>query len=388
MPSDAESDMGGQIRVSTLELFFDLVFVFTITQLTHTFAAHAGWSALGKVALVFAITWWMYSGFVWLTNEVAPTSSASRTGLLVGMLGFFLLSLAVPDAFGGSGVAFGLAYLLVTVVHTTMFWVAGGAQATRSMLRLAPLNLATALIVMAGGFFDSAPRELFWLTALILQIVTPYLFDAGGFIVRTSHFCERHGLVLIIAVGESVVAIGSGLVGEPITVGLVVRVVLGLTLAYALWWAYFGMDDERGEQALEAVPGTRRSRTAALSYGYCLYPMLIGIILAAAGMNEAIAHSARRETWAMALALSGGVALFFTGQAAFRTVLGLPRPWIRLLGAAAVLATAPSGVYWPAWVQLSLVLVVGYGSVIADDLLSLRAGTAGHYLDNSRRVVH
>jgi len=378
---------GGQVRASTLELFFDLVFVFTITQLAHVFGQHPGWPALGRVALMFGVIWWMYSGYVFLTNEVAPNSTVRRTWLLVGMFGFFVVSLAIPTAFAGSGVAFGLGYFLVTSVHTALFYANGGRSATRAILRIAPLNLVAAGLVLAGGFIHGWPRYLLWGAAFALQIAAPYLIDTEGFVVRTAHFAERHGLVVIIAIGESVVAIGAALAGEPITVGLIATVALGLSLAYVLWWAYFGLDDERGEAALAAIPGSRRTRPAALAYGYSLYPLLIGIIVTAAGIRLSIVHGDRAVPWPAALALSGGVALYFAGQFCFRLTLGLPWPWSRLVAAPVALATAPIGVAWVAWGQLAVLLVVAFGFVVADDIASLRGGASSAYISPAAAVL-
>ncbi|AYF76190.1 low temperature requirement protein A [Nocardia yunnanensis] len=371
---------GGQVRASTLELFFDLVFVFTITQLTHVFTHHPGWREVGEVALMFAIIWWMYSGYVFLTNEVAPNSSARRTFLLVGMFGFFVIAIAIPDAFHGTGLVFGLGYLVVNLVHTLMFATAGGARASAAMLRLGPLNTLTAGLVVAGGLTHDRVRAVLWAVAIVIQIVTPYLIRSDGFAVRPSHFCERHGLVIIIALGESVVAIGANLAGMDLTVGLIASVALGLTLGYVLWWAYFGMDDERGEHALTAIPGPLRPRPAVLAYGYALFVILLGIILTAAGIAMTIAHGNQPASTAAALALSGGVALFFLGQCAFRLVLHLPRPWWRLLAAVCVLATAFVGIGWVAWGQLAVLIVVAYGFVIADDLLAVRTGEDSSYV--------
>ncbi|MFE3290497.1 low temperature requirement protein A [Rhodococcus sp. NPDC059234] len=375
--TDAE---GGQVRASTLELFFDLVFVFTITQLTHVFTHQPSWQAVGQVALLFGVIWWMYSGYVWLTNEVAPNSSARRTFLLIGMFGFFVLALAIPDAFHGTGIAFGLGYVLVNVVHTAMFYANGGPSATRAITRLAPLNALAAALVLAGGFTHGWIQYLCWALAFAVQVLSPYLVDTGDFVVRTSHFCERHGLVVIVAVGESVVSIGAGLAGEKLTVGLVTNVALGLALAYVLWWAYFGIDDERGEHALSTVPDRQRSTVAVLAYGYALYPLLVGIIITAAGIKMSIAHGNEAASVAAAAALSGGVTLYFLGQFFFRVALRLPRAWYRLVAAAAVAATIPIGVAWVAWAQLAALVGVAYVAVIADDLITLRTGQHSAYV--------
>lgn len=379
-PNAAEdATEGGQVRASTLELFFDLVFVFTITQLTHAFTHHPGWEALAQVALMFGVIWWMYAGYVWLTNEVAPNSSNRRTWLLVGMFGFFVLALAIPGAFGGSGLAFGLAYLLIVAVHAAMFATSGSAGAS-AILRIAPFNAVSAGLVLAGGLIHGWPRYLLWALAFGVQIVSPYIIHGGGFVVRVSHFVERHGLVIIVALGESVVAIGTGLAGQDITVPLVATVALGLTLVYVLWWAFFGIDDERGEHVLESLPTAERTRASVAAYDYAFYALLVGIILAAAGISMTIAHGNEPASTAAALALSGGVALYFFGQVCFRWVLGLARPWLRLVAAVAVLATAPIGVVWVAWAQLAILVVVGYGFVILDDVLSIRDGQGGKYL--------
>ncbi|MFD8250613.1 low temperature requirement protein A [Nocardia sp. NPDC059691] len=371
---------GGQVRASTLELFFDLVFVLTITQLSHVYTHHPGWQALAQVALLFGVIWWMYSGYVWLTNEVAPNSSARRTWLLVGMFAFFVLALAIPDAFHGTGIAFGFGYVLVTAVHTALFASAGGTSATTAIRRIAPLNALAAALVLAGGFVHDWVQYACWILAFAVQVISPYLVDTGDFVVRASHFCERHGLVVIVAIGESLVAIGAGLAGERITPELIATVGLGLCLAYVLWWAYFGVDDERGEHALAAVPDRERSRPAVLAYGYALYPLLIGVIVAAAGIQMSIARGGVASPVAVAAALSGGVALYFLGQFFFRLALRLPRPWARLLAALAVAATTPIGVYWVSWAQLAAIVIVAYAAVIADDLLTLRSGEHSAYI--------
>lgn len=386
-PSAAEEAAeGGQLRASTLELFFDLVFVFTITQLTHAFTHHPGWTEFGQVALMFALIWWMYSGYVFLTNEVAPSNSSRRTFLLIGMFGFFVIALAVPHAFTGSGLAFGLGYIVVTTVHTAMFATQGGSRASAAMLRLGPLNTLSAVLVLIGGLTDGWVRGLLWTAAVVLQIVTPYIANVEGFTLRPSHFCERHGLVVIIAVGESVVAIGANVSGQDLTVGLVATVALGLTLGYVLWWAFFGFDDERGEESLTLEHGPRRVRKAVLAYGYSLYVVVLGIIMTAAGIAMTIAHGNEPASKAAALALSGGVAIFFVGQSLFRQVLGIPRAWLRFVAAVCSLATAVVGVAWVAWGQLVVLVVVAYGFVIADDVLGLRSGERSRYLQEINAV--
>jgi low temperature requirement protein LtrA len=372
---------GGAVRVSTLELFFDLVFVFIITQLTHAFAQQPSWATAGKIVLLFVLTWWMYSGYVWLTNEVAPRTTFRRSVLLVGMFGFFAVGLAVPDAVHGSGLTFGLAFLGVTAIHSILFRVSGGPQAAVAIMRIAPINLASAALVVAGGFIAPPEKYWLWLLAVALQVVIPKTASSRGFVVRPAHYCERHGGVLIIAIGESVVGVGSGLAGHTMDLAFFAQVALGLCLTYVLWWAYFGADDEHAEHALTELAGPQRARAAVFAYGYTFCVMLIGIVFVAAGLGMTIGHADAETTWPQALALSGGMAVYCLGLTAFRGILRLPRPWMRGLAAVGAVATVPIGVVSAMWIQLAVLIVVVYGLIIADDLVAVRSGERSSYLD-------
>src|SRR5438874_4290029 len=143
--------VAGAERVTTLELFFDLVFVFTITQLTAVLDHAPTLRSLCQVMLMLGVIWWMYGGYAWMTNAVAADTAARRLLLLGGMAGYLIMALAVPQAFAGSGLAFGLAYLVVVGVHTTLFSRSSTAGVTRAILRLAPYNLAAAAVVLVGG---------------------------------------------------------------------------------------------------------------------------------------------------------------------------------------------------------------------------------------------
>lgn len=331
------------VRVSTLELFFDLVFVFTVTQLTARFAANISIPELLRIGLLLGIIWWMYAGYAWLTNAVAPTNSWRRGLLVTGMAGFLTIALAVPGAFAGSGWAYGVGYFVVNLVHSGLFMVSGGPGAARAMRRLASLNLTSATLVLVGGFLPEPGRYGVWTAAFALQIASPYLHSIEGFSVSPAHFVERHGLVVIVALGESVVAIGLG-VGSHLTGELLLVAVLGLVLAYYLWWAYFGGDDVRAEHALAAIDDAlRRARAALAAYGYAHYFLLLGIVIVAAALKKTIGHPFEALHWPAAVALGGGVALFLAGDLAFRRILAIGRPWYRLVGLAVAVVTVPLG---------------------------------------------
>jgi low temperature requirement protein LtrA len=346
------------VRVSTVELFFDLVFVFTITQLTAVLAERTTWAVFGNVLLLLGITWWMYGGYAWLTNAVAPVNTLRRGLLLTGMAGFLTMALAVPRAFGASGWAFGVGYFVVNAVHTGLFRLAGGPGAARAIRGIGSANLASALLVLGGGIATAGPwRCACWGLALALQIATPYLVPIGGFAISAGHFVERHGLVIIVALGESVVAIGVGASSLRLDAGLLAVAVAGLVVAYFLYWAYFGGDEERAEHALDSIadPG-RRARVALVAYGYAHFPMLAGIVALAAGVKKEIGHAFGHVSLGQAVALGGGVALFLAGDLWLRGVLRLGRPGYRVVALAGALASVPVGLWLPAG-QLAVLLV-------------------------------
>jgi low temperature requirement protein LtrA len=351
---------GLAVRVSTLELFLDLVFVFTITQLTARLSAQLTVPNLLRVLLMLAVIWWMYDGYAWLTNTVAPTNSWRRGLIVVGMAGFLTIALAVPDAYGRAGWAFGAGYFLVNLVHSGLFVIAGGEGVGLAMRGLGPLNLTSAGLVLVGGFLPGPWRVAAWCAAAAVQVASPYLHPIGGFEISPAHFVERHGLVVIVALGESVVAIGIG-VGVHLSGKLLVVALLGLVLAYYLWWAYFGGDDERAEHALAAIADSRaRARAAVNAYGFGHLPVLLGIVVLAAGVKKVLGHAFEPITVAQALALGGGVALFMLGDLAFRRVLRIGRPGYRLACLVAALATVPLGPLYGAaqLVVLTVALVV------------------------------
>lgn len=345
-------------RVSTIELFFDLVFVFTITQLTAVLAARTTWVATIQVALMLGVIWWMYGGYAWLTNAVAPVNTIRRGLLVAGMAGFLTMAIAIPNAFGGNGWAFGLGYFVVNLVHSGLFVLSGGRGAARALRVLGPVNLASATMVLIGGISPHTWRYALWAAALALQIATPYLSPIGGFTISATHFVERHGLVIIVAIGESVVAIGVGIGEVHLDIETIGVAVLGLILAYFLYWAYFGGDEERAEHAIDAIEDPAvRARTALRSYGYAHYPMLGGIVALAAGVKKATAHAFGHVSLAQALALGGGVALFLMGDLIFRRILRLGSPGYRLIALAGSLASIPLGLVLAAG-QLAVLVVV------------------------------
>ena len=364
-------------RVSTLELFFDLVFVFTITQLTAVLSDDPTPRGLLRVVLMLGVILWMYSGYAWMTNAVATDRAARRLLLLAGMAGYLVLALAIPRAFSEGDVAFGVAYLVIVAIHTGLYSRTGEARTVRALLRLAPLNLASALLVLAAVLADGAAAYLLWGAAFALEWVTPMLTPIGGFRIAPAHFVERHGLVVIVALGESVVAIGIGAAHLPVDLALASVAVLGLLLAACLWWAYFGGDDRRAEQALAAVPDDRRGWVAVQAFGYCHLLMLLGIIALAAGLKDAIGHAFEPLDLAHALLLAGGVAAFLAGDILFRRTLRIGPARHRAAAAVLALATVPVGLAASAVLQLTALGIVLAGSLAAESPVAWARGRRG-----------
>jgi low temperature requirement protein LtrA len=351
------------VRVSTLELFFDLVFVFTVTQLTAVLTRDLSWSSLGQVMLMLGVIWWMYAGYAWLTNAVSTRGVARRAVLLGGMAGYLVLALAVPGAFEGSGLSFGLAYALVVVVHSTLYVRLASDRSAEAIRGIVPFNLASALLVVVGGALGGTAQAVLWTVAVAQEWVTPFLAGGGEsqqeFEIAPAHFVERHGLVIIVAIGESVVAIGIGAAGLAVDAELVLVAVLGLLLAAGLWWAYFGADDDaQAEEALTRAPAAERPWMALYGFGCAHYFLLLGIVLVAVGLKKATGHPYDELTTAQALALGGGVALFLAADVWFRRVLLLGRSVHRAVAAVLALATVVLGTGIAAIAQLAALVVL------------------------------
>ena len=349
-----------EVRVSTLELFFDLVFVFTITQLTSILAHHPDGEHLLQVVLMLGVIWWMYGGFAWLTNAVAPDRDARRLLLLAGMACWLVISLTIPTAFDGDGGIFAAAYFAVILIHVGLFRQASVTSAASAILEIVRFNLAGATLVLIAAIVDTEPWEyVLWALALAVLVSSFWLQDSTQFRVRVPHFVERHGLVVIVALGESVVAVGIGASGQEITAGMLGVAVLGLGLAAALWWAYFGEDaDEAYARALAAFPEPRRPRAAQYSYYLGFLPILLGVIAIAAGLEEGIAHAYDPAKLGIAIALGGGAACFLAGVIVFRLALGIRPPAGRAIAAVLALATVPLGTEGSALLQIGVLFAV------------------------------
>ena len=353
-------------RASTLELFLDLVFVFTVTQLTEFVTDPHGLGDYGKALLILSITFWMYDGYVWLTGNVVMDRPAYRGAIFLGMGGYLLMAMAIPGSFGDgahgdSGIVFGLAFLLVTLVHAAMFTTAPNASA-RAIRGIAPFNIGAAALLVIGGLGEPQWRWVWWLAAILLVTSSSVFGRERGFTISAVHFVERHGLVIIVALGESIVAIGVGANGLEIDATLVLTAMLGLALSATLWWVYFDRDDEGAGAAMTALIGHTRARMG-LWVAYTHLAMVAGIVMMAAGVEPIVAHPTRTVGTATAWNLAAGVAVYLVAEAVFRIVLRVGRGGRRFAAAAAVLLTVPLGTGASGIAQLAAAVAVMIGLV-------------------------
>jgi low temperature requirement protein LtrA len=323
-----------EARVTPIELFFDLVFVFAITQVTALMAADPTGRGVLRGLLVLALLWWCWVGYAWLGNVVRADEGVGRVAMFGSMAAVFVLALSVPEAFddlpgGLSGpVVLALAYLAVRLLHLAIFWLAaaGDPGLRRQLLRFVPSLAGGTAFLLVASQLEGRAQTMAWVAALVADYVGTILGGASGWrLSSAAHFAERHGLVVIIALGESIVAIGVGVGHLPISTPTITATVLGLALAGTLWWAYFDVVSLLAERALRSLSGEARVRLARDAYSYLHLPMIAGIVLLSLGLEEVQAlvggadgHTLRDPLDPIAAAaMYGGVALFLLAHVAF-----------------------------------------------------------------------
>jgi low temperature requirement protein LtrA len=347
-------------RVTPLELFFDLVFVFGFTQVTTVLSDDPSWSGLGHGLLILTALWWAWAAYAWLTNTVDPEIGAVWGAVLVAMAAMFVAALAVPEAFGRHGVVFGVAFLIVNVMWLALYALAARADRDllAAILRSAPSALAGATLIIVAGFVDGALRPVLWLAALAVGLFGPLLGGSSGWRLQPAHFVERHGLIVIIAIGESLIAIGLGARETELGAGVIVAAVLGLVVVMSFWLAYFDFFQIRGQQLLTDRSGAERIALARDAYTYLHLPMVAGVVLFAFALKTTLAHVGDELDTIPALGLCGGPALYLFAYVALRLRVSRTFGGGRLVAAVACALLWPVAVVVPALVALALVAAV------------------------------
>jgi low temperature requirement protein LtrA len=329
-------------RVTSLELFFDLVFVIALTQCTALVDRTPTWEGVIKGVLVLGLLWWSWVGYSWLTSVVDPEEGSVRLAMFAAMAALLVADLCVPRAFGGEAGLFVGAYAVVRVAQIALFVLASrdDPDLRRSVLALAAGTGIGVGLLIVGAFTGGGLQIGIWGLALALDALGPFLFGAEGWKLVPGHFAERHGAIIIIALGESVLAIGAG-ASAVLDPGVVAAAVLGMVVAAALWWAYFDVVALVAARRLAKAQGLERNEMARDSYSYLHFPMLVGIMLVAVGLKRTIAHVNEPLGVVSAAALLGGAAIYLLAHVAFRlrNVRSLNKQ--RLLSAALLLALVP-----------------------------------------------
>jgi low temperature requirement protein LtrA len=307
-------------RVTALELFFDLVFVFAITQVTGFLAADPTWIRLLQGMAILIVVWWAWGSYAWLGNYAGSDEGLFRVTLFAAAAAMLIAAIAVPHAFGADALAFGIAYAIVRILHIGAYVLFGRADARLAHVvrRLAGSMLPVALLLVLAGIFDGPVRTACWVLAIAIDVGGLYVTGVDEWQVQAGHLAERFGLIIIIALGESIVALGAGAEGHPLDAGTIVAVLLGVTVAFALWWAYFDVVAIVAAHLFQRATGPQQARIARDSYTYLHTPMVAGIILFALGAKKTLAHVGDPLDAVPALGLCGGVALYLLAHVAFR----------------------------------------------------------------------
>ena len=380
----AESGREGD-RVTTLELFFDLVYAFAFTQVASLMAHGTAISALQGL-VVLSLLWWSWTSYAWLANQAHADRGIVRVGVMSAIAIMFLVSLTIPEAYhdraGGlfAPMVFVVGYIAVRVVHAVVYIVAAGTDA--ALRRQIIVSMTSALLPAAAllviGALVGAPYQVWiWLVAIALDLIVVYLTSSGGSwrLPSVAHFAERHGLIVMLALGESVVAIGAGSARLALSVPIVVGAVLGVALAIGLWWTYFNHLSAKAEREVGRQQGVKRVGMATDAYTYLHFALVAGIILTALGIERAMEQVASSEPLGLfaAGALGGGVAVYLAGTGFFwRRVSG---EWalVRFSGAALAVVAIPLLRVVPALVGVGVVVVILIVLIVVEQLLGQRA---------------
>lgn len=381
----AETSREGD-RVTTLELFFDLVYVFAFTQVSALMAeGHDGISVLQGL-VILSLIWWSWTSYSWLANQAHADRGVVRIAMIVAIALMFLVSLVIREAYddleGGlfAPLVFVVAYVLVRVVHAAAYVIAAGSDAGLRRQILVSLGVAlvpsSALLVI--GALVGAPYQVWiWLVAIMLDLALVYLTSRGGDwrVNSVTHASERYGLVVILALGESVVAIGIGVAREPVSTSIIIGSILSVALTVGLWWVYFHHLASKSEHAVARLSGVQRAQVVSDAYTYLHLPLVAGVVIAALGVEQAMHHIEDLHVLELfgAFALGGGVALYLAATGFIWRRIGGEWALIRFGGATLAVVLIPVLAVIPAVVALAVVALVVGLVVGAEQVLGSRA---------------
>jgi low temperature requirement protein LtrA len=333
-------------NVTFVELFFDLVFVFCVTQIVGLLHDGFTWAAVGQMVLVFWLVWWGWTQFTWALNAADTTHHLVELTTLFATAVAFFMAVAIPEAFHGHAAWFAVPYVAVRIIGLTVYgWVAAAADPTQhaAVRTFSIVSVGGLAAVLVGGFLGGTLQYVFWGLAILLDVIAAAVGgQLEGWNLHAAHFVERHALFVIIALGETLIVAAAGLTGVTWNRQLVAVAVLAVAITCALWWTYFTRAKHQLEHALESCRGAAQSTMARDVFSLVHFPMVCGIIAYAAAVEEALAHPDQPLPIEPRIALALGLALFAGGMAlAIRRATGrllLPRAAIIATTAVAVVA--------------------------------------------------
>ena len=342
------------------ELFFDLVFVFAFTRVTTFLSRLPTWGGLLRGLLILAVLWWAWSSYAWLTNTFDPEEGLVRLVVLSAAAAMVVASLAVPGAFGADGVVFAVAYLVVRGLHLVLFTIAGKGDhdLLHAVLRIVPGALLAATLLIFAGLSHGSVQLALWGAAVAVIYIGALVGHMQGWRVSASHFVERFGLIVIIALGESIASIGTGARGISLDAGAIGAALLGFVVAAALWWSYFDWFAYVAQSRLAEATGEKRAQLARDAFSYLHLPMVAGIVLFAFGLKTALPDVSRTLPTVPAFCLVGGIALYLLGHVAVRLRVGGGFGRGRPVAAVVLLAMLPVAMNVSALAALGLVAAV------------------------------
>ncbi|PJJ71154.1 low temperature requirement protein LtrA [Diaminobutyricimonas aerilata] len=340
-------------RVTTYELFFDLVFVFAFTQVTHHMAHEHSAVGVLQALVILGVLWWSWTSYSWLANQTFVDEGLVRLGMAVAMASMFVVALVIPEAFhdlegGLSGpLVFVAAYAVVRITHVALYLIAAGEDGglrRQVIVNIVPLVIGVGLLLL-GVLVGGEAQLPIWAAAMVLDLGVTYILSRNGNwrVHSAAHWSERYGLVVILALGESIVAIGVGASELPISVPLLVGSLLAVALSLLLWWLYFDVLSIAAEHELARRKGAARATLAVEAYTYVHMFLIAGVVISALGVEEVMAHVDDPEPLGLfgSVALLGGTSLYLAAHALFWRRTGGSWKWWRLAAATALLALIP-----------------------------------------------
>lgn len=386
---------------TTLELFFDLVFVFALTQVTALLAAEPSVHTAVRGVLVLAVVWWCWVAYSWLSNVVKADEGSARVAMVVAMVAMFVIALAIPEAFddlaGGlpGPMVFAVGYLVLRTVHVALFLMVSGNDAAlrRQVLKFVPTMIGGTALLLAAAQTSGTTQTLLWVAAVVADYGGTLVIGSKGWRLNSAkHFAERHGLIIIVALGESIVAIGVGVTRLPISWPILVAAACGLAVSASLWWAYFDTAALLAEQALSRARGDHRVAMARSAYTYLHLPMIVGIVLVALGLKKVLEyvgdeaqHTLADKLYGVPLWLMyGGVALFLLAHVAFAWRAYRSVKVQRLVLAVVLVALVPAAATLPALASLGLLSVLLAGLNVFESMRFAEARAEIRHADHEQ----